>query len=538
MTSEVVKNGNPPPLPPQEPPRQHGVRGVYYGGEWMDIEECAKHCDPNIVNPQLNDCDTCISPCPRSRTRHTSAKQYVPSMNGQPSFEVYDIVIIGAGCIGATIARTLCQYEDLSMLWVEAADDVSQGATKGNSGIVHAGYDDTPGSVRSQHCWKGNQMFAQLDQELHFGYQKNGSLVLATNDDEVKELHQLHQRGLQNGVQNLQVITDRTKLRQMEPYIADNVIGALYAPDAGNVIPYEFAIALAENAVDNGVELRIRTKVTSIEQPPPPQTTTIRTKYPFTVHVEYWEPTAYVASISKQKVGTNIRQGLSFIASASIALSIVRVFAWHTGVVAGHLYNNQILNDMRFVVPCIVFVITALLALVPNPLTITSKPVSKSTPLTTLVEQAGGPVGGGSTVTTKSNGTVQHSTIVPVEDMFVGGSGSSNTWNGRTVKDPVVTSITQKFPNGDNVESNSHGEPLKPRSNHIRCSYVINCAGGASDQIAAMIGDTSFHIKPRLGDYILLNRNQVSFFFCRSCALYFCCFVYCFKKYLLTHCSN
>jgi L-2-hydroxyglutarate oxidase LhgO len=57
------------------------------------------------------------------------------------------------------------------VLVLDSADDVSQGATKGNSGIVHAGFDDTPGSVRSKFCWKGNQMFPQLDNELHFGYQ-------------------------------------------------------------------------------------------------------------------------------------------------------------------------------------------------------------------------------------------------------------------------------------------------------------------------------------------------------------------------------
>ena len=62
---------------------------------------------------------------------------------------------------------------------------LAQGATKGNSGIVHAGFDDAPGSNRAKFCWPGNQMFAELDMDLHFGYQKNGSLVLATNEEEV-----------------------------------------------------------------------------------------------------------------------------------------------------------------------------------------------------------------------------------------------------------------------------------------------------------------------------------------------------------------
>jgi L-2-hydroxyglutarate oxidase LhgO len=498
-----------------EEPRQHGVRGVYFGGEWLDIEECGNTSTkfgPN-VNPVLNDCDTCIKPCPRSRTRHTSAKQYVPSMNGLPSFEIYDIVIIGAGCIGATIARTLCQYNtNLSILWVEAADDVSQGATKGNSGIVHAGYDDKPGSVRAQHCWKGNQMFAQLDHELRFGYQKNGSLVLATNEKEIQELYNLYERGQTNGVQNLEVIKDVKRLKEMEPYISENVIGALYAPDAGNVIPYEFTIALAENAIDNGVELRIRTKVTKIEQHDR------NTKYPFTVHVEYWEPADYVASKSKQLVGWYVKQGLFFIAFFACTLVGARVFAWHSGVITTHHNTNNnhhttVENDMFLIGPSVVFIISMLLATIPNPLTRISPNVSKSTPISKFVGQAGLPVGGNTTKQVRPmNGTVQHDSVVPVNDMFVGGSGSSNTWYGRIVKDPVLTSISAKF-SDENDKDNNEETTLRPRTNQIRCTYVINCAGGASDQIAAMIGDTSFHIKPRLGDYILLNRNQVRILF-------------------------
>jgi glycerol-3-phosphate dehydrogenase len=106
------------------------------------------------------------------------------------SVDAYDVVIIGAGCIGSCLARELSRYR-LSVLLVEAADDVSQGATKGNSGISHAGYDDAPNSVRAKYCWKGNQMCPQLDRELRFGYQKNASLVLAFNEKEKAELHNL-----------------------------------------------------------------------------------------------------------------------------------------------------------------------------------------------------------------------------------------------------------------------------------------------------------------------------------------------------------
>jgi FAD dependent oxidoreductase len=479
-------------------PRQHGVRGVYYGGEWLDMEDCAVHFDGS-VNPVLNDCDACLHPCPRSRTRSTVSKQYVGSVNGQMAMEFYDIVIVGAGCIGAAIARALCQIDGLSILWVEAADDVSQGATKGNSGIVHAGYDDKPGSVRAQHCWKGNQMFAQLDRELRFGYQKNGSLVIATTKEELAELYNLYQRGQTNGVQNLQVITDVQKLREMEPHISKDAIAALYAPDAGNVIPYEFAIALAENAVDNGVELRIRTKVVAIDQGS-------SAKYPFTVHLEYWEPAHYVASMAQLHRGKRVQQIVSLFAYFLAVLVLVRLFAWDSGVVPGRVYQDAMHKDPHLVGPAILFLVAASYAFLQHRSNVAST-VSRSTPLAQLVEQAGSAVGSKGQPTHSSNTAVQRTTPVPVEDMLVGGSGSAHTWFGAKVQDPVA--VTSR-----NFETTvSPGKQLYPRTNRIRCSYVINCAGGASDEVAALIGDTSFHIKPRLGDYILLNRNQV----CRRC---------------------
>lgn len=223
--------------------RQHGVKGVYLGGDWMPIEDCAKR----VAGLQSADkCNHDCSTCPRSRSRNSSAKA-----DGS-----YDVVIIGAGCIGGAIARELSKYTS-SVLVLEAADDVTQGATKGNSGIVHAGFDDKPGSVRAKFCWPGNQMFPKLDEELHFGYQKNGSLVLARGPEEEKVLDELMDRGAQNGVKNLKIL-NRAEVIAMEPYINEEVTAALYAPDAGNLIPYEYAIALCENAVDNGVELRIR----------------------------------------------------------------------------------------------------------------------------------------------------------------------------------------------------------------------------------------------------------------------------------------
>lgn len=206
--------------------RQHGVKGVYNGGQWLDIEDCE-----DVFTGIEKDCSGCKNEgvCPRSRSRPNTSS--IKSKGTD-----YDVVIIGAGCVGAAVARELSRY-DLSVLMVEAADDVTQGATKGNSGIVHAGYDDKPGTNRAKYCWPGNQMFSQLDKELNFGYQENGSLVLASTKEEVKILHDLMKRGETNGVQNLKIL-EKKELFEMEKHINPNSIAALYSPNAGNVIPY------------------------------------------------------------------------------------------------------------------------------------------------------------------------------------------------------------------------------------------------------------------------------------------------------------
>lgn len=102
--------------------RQHGIKGVYLGGEWVDIEDCDRVF--NVKNG--SDCKGDCTVCPRSRSRNNAAKE-----DGS-----YDLIIIGAGVIGAAIARELSKSA-LSVLWLEASDDVSQGATKGTNLQTH-----------------------------------------------------------------------------------------------------------------------------------------------------------------------------------------------------------------------------------------------------------------------------------------------------------------------------------------------------------------------------------------------------------------
>lgn len=177
---------------------------------------------------------------------------------------MYDVCIIGAGVIGANIARELAKY-NVKVCLLEKEEDVSCGASKANSGIVHGGYSDKPGTLKAELCVKGNRMYEQLNAELNFGYRETGSLVLAFRDEDSETLERLHQYGVENGVGGLALI-DGKQAREREPYISKDVKAALYCANAGVASPYEFVIALAENAITNGVDLKLNTIVIGIEK--------------------------------------------------------------------------------------------------------------------------------------------------------------------------------------------------------------------------------------------------------------------------------
>ncbi|NLX71382.1 MAG: NAD(P)/FAD-dependent oxidoreductase [Clostridiales bacterium] len=177
---------------------------------------------------------------------------------------MYDVVIIGAGVVGASIARELSRY-DLSIAVLEAGSDVAAGSSGANSGIVHAGYDCNPGTLMARLNVKGNAMFDQISRELDVPFKRNGSLVLAFNEEDISQLEHLKAKGEINGVEDLKILSAEEVLK-LEPNINTNVIAALWAPTGGIVCPYGLTIAMAENAADNGVEFYFDNRVVSIDK--------------------------------------------------------------------------------------------------------------------------------------------------------------------------------------------------------------------------------------------------------------------------------
>lgn len=178
---------------------------------------------------------------------------------------MYDVIVIGAGVAGCASARELSRYQVKACV-LEKEEDVCCGTSKANSAIVHAGYDAAEGSLMAKLNVEGNEMMEALSKELDFPFKRSGSLVVCLDEDDLPGLKELYDRGIKNGVKDLQVIVDKEEIRRLEPNLTDEAVGVLYAPTAGIVCPFEMNIAMAENAYENGVEFRFDTEVRDIRK--------------------------------------------------------------------------------------------------------------------------------------------------------------------------------------------------------------------------------------------------------------------------------
>ncbi|EKS4344226.1 NAD(P)/FAD-dependent oxidoreductase [Clostridium sporogenes] len=178
---------------------------------------------------------------------------------------MFDVTIIGSGVTGAAVARELSKY-NLKTCVVEKAIDVASGTSKANSGIVHAGEDPIPGTLKAKMNVRGNEMFDKLQEEIDFPFKRNESFVLCFDEKDIEKLEELRQRGLKNGLPDTMEILNREEALKLEPNLSEYVVAALRLPTGGIVSPYEFNIALAESAAMNGVEFKLETEIIDIEK--------------------------------------------------------------------------------------------------------------------------------------------------------------------------------------------------------------------------------------------------------------------------------
>ncbi len=172
----------------------------------------------------------------------------------------YDAAVIGAGVVGLAVAREL-KRQGLTVAVVEKEEDVGRGASCRNSGVVHAGFNNRPGSLMAKFCVAGNRVYEAFAATLDVPYRKTGKLVIALTEDDLPIIRRLKEQGDRNGCPGLTIV-NREFIKEHEP-MADGV-AALWSPETAIVSSYLLPIALAENLAENGGDIYLNSGVEKI----------------------------------------------------------------------------------------------------------------------------------------------------------------------------------------------------------------------------------------------------------------------------------
>jgi glycerol-3-phosphate dehydrogenase len=172
----------------------------------------------------------------------------------------YDIIIIGGGAVGCAIAYALSRF-DLHVALLERNTDVAMGTSGKNSAVIHAGFNNPPGSLMAELCVQGNKNFEQLCKTLSIPYSKTGKLVVALDESDITIIDNILRDGEKNGCVGLSKI-DKNQLAELEP----NAVGvaALFSANTAVINPFLYTIHLAETALRNGVDFYLNSEVTEI----------------------------------------------------------------------------------------------------------------------------------------------------------------------------------------------------------------------------------------------------------------------------------
>lgn len=173
----------------------------------------------------------------------------------------YDVAIVGAGVVGCAMARRLT-LDGAKVIVLEKASDVLDGASKGNSAILHTGFDAPPDSLEQACIARGYREFLEIFQDLGLPILKTGALVLAWSREQQEKLEALIDKANKNGVNNVRMLGKKEILKR-EPHLSNQLFDGFEVPGEGLVDPWTTAHAYLLQALANGAQLLRNTEVIS-----------------------------------------------------------------------------------------------------------------------------------------------------------------------------------------------------------------------------------------------------------------------------------
>jgi glycerol-3-phosphate dehydrogenase len=174
----------------------------------------------------------------------------------------FDVAVIGAGVGGAAVARALSAFE-LRTVLLEAGPDVGTGTSKANTAILHTGFDAAPGSMEARLVARGYTLMGRYAEEVGIPVERTGACLVAWNDEELAQLPGIEEKARANGREDLRRL-GAEELYRLEPHLGPGARGGLLVPGESVLCPFTATLALATEAVVNGVDLRLNRRVTSV----------------------------------------------------------------------------------------------------------------------------------------------------------------------------------------------------------------------------------------------------------------------------------
>jgi len=175
----------------------------------------------------------------------------------------YDVAIIGGGIVGLATAMALLKHFKISLVILEAEDQVAAHQTGHNSGVIHSGLYYKPGSLKAINCVSGRDAMYRFCEEQNIIHERCGKIVIATSQNEIPSLNLLEERGRANDLVGMKRLKAE-EIKEYEPYV--NGIDGLFIPQTGIVDYTDVSKAYARIIQEMGGFIKTGTKVTGFKK--------------------------------------------------------------------------------------------------------------------------------------------------------------------------------------------------------------------------------------------------------------------------------